>query len=75
MLSGLDNLVLVMWEDDTTIIPKVGKMSISSPLEEKVEQFWNKRNFCLQKESAHFGFYALEQDTQVHDLQTHLPEY
>ena len=27
VLSGLDNLVLVMWEDDTTIIPKVGKMS------------------------------------------------
>ena len=27
VLAGLDNLVLVMWEDDTTIIPKVGKMS------------------------------------------------
>jgi len=47
VLAGLENLVLVMWDDDTTIIPK---------------------------ESAHFGFYALEQDTEVVDLED-LPLY
>jgi len=47
VLAGLEALVLVQWDQDTTIIPK---------------------------ESAHFGFYSLEQDTEVVALEE-LPLY
>ena len=56
VLAGLDNLVLVMWDDDTTIIPKV-VANQNGPLSPNIK--------LNSKESAHFGFYALEQDAEV----------
>ena len=34
VLANLENLVLVMWDDDTTIVPKVVKLQIKSGITE-----------------------------------------
>ena len=76
VLAGLENLVLVMWDDDTTIIPKVVVLQIKFASFKLIEglrlgfsatpiKSVHTHDKVNLKESAHFGFYALEQDTEV----------